>query len=259
MKTAILVISFGTSHLDALKSGIEPIEQDIARALPQCDVFRAFTSGFVVDKLKRQMNVSIDTPEEAVRRIAEARYDALVLAPTHVLAGIEYEKVRRLFERCQSSGNFKFLSMTTPLLYDEADYAAVAQIVADQAAGLEGNLLLMGHGSEHAANASYQTLQALLPEHIKIGCVEGTPELSDLLPDLRAENTRSATLMPLMIVAGDHAKNDMAGDDDDSWKSILEAEGFSVEIRMKGLGENPAIRALFVERVRRALNHAIEP
>ncbi|MGI6238673.1 MAG: sirohydrochlorin cobaltochelatase [Christensenellales bacterium] len=257
MKTAILVISFGSSHLDALRSGIESIERDIARAFPACDVFRAFTSGMIIRKLKRERDLAIDAPEEAIRRIADAGYDRLVLVPTHVIAGFEYEKVNRLCDQWRDAAVFSSISITTPLLYDDADYAALARIMEAQAESAAGTVLWMGHGSEHAANASYAKLQARLPAHVQIGCVEGSPELADLLPALRAGETRTVTLMPLMIVAGDHAKNDMAGDEDDSWKCILEKEGFQVDVRLKGLGEYTEVRALFVDRVERALRREL--
>ena len=251
-KKAVLVTSFGTSHLDTLEKTIAAIEKDIGAALPDYTLRRAFTCNIIMKKLKTRDGLQIDSVPQALDRLLAEGYTHVVLQPTHVLCGEEYDKL------CALAAPYRdrlSLSLGQPLLRTNEDYWAVAQAAAallpepreDEA------ILFMGHGSPHFANASYALLQYLLEDmgakRTYIGTVEGLPTLDQVLKKLSREpGIQKITVMPLMVVAGDHANNDMAGPEEDSWKSILEARGYTVNCVLRGLGEFPRFRELFVAR-----------
>ncbi len=248
-KKALLVISFGTTYHDTRAKTIAAIEQELNRRLPDYDLFRSFTSRMVIAKLKKN-NIEIETPTEALQRIKSMGYDQVLCQMTHVISGFEYEKA--LAEISSFQGKFARLAVGRPLLAADSDFILTAKAVINNTPKLKDNeaLLLMGHGSEHSSNQAYtilnNTFQQLGYENIFVGTVEGYPEIADVLKVLD-QSLQKIYLMPLMIVAGDHAHNDLAGEDEDSWKSILSSSGFKTETIMKGLGELQEIRDLFVQ------------
>lgn len=239
MKRGLVVASFGTTYEAAREDAIGGIERAIAAAtgLP---VARAFTSGMVRRSLAKQ-GVQVDTVMEAIAALRAQACEDIGIVPTHVVAGIEYEKVL-----AQSEG----LPCAKPLLYDVADYMRVAEILGNMAAKDPGAMLFMGHGTEHAANESYERLRSLLAPGVYLACVEGELSLEGLLPVLDALPDRRITLAPFMIVAGDHAHNDLAGEEEDSWKAMLQARGMTVSVRLQGLGEMPEIQQIFVQKAK---------
>ena len=254
-KQAVLAVSFGTSHLDTLEKNICAVERVIADALPGYDLRRAFTSGVIVKKLKT-MGIEIDTVPEAMESLIRDGYDRVVIQPTHVINGEEFDKL------CRMSAPYAqriTVSMGQPLLTSVQDYRALcgAMMGSIPAPAEDEALLFMGHGSAHYANAAYALLEYMLHdlgwERALIATVEGYPELPQAIARLRRMSAvRRVRLHPLMVVAGDHAKNDMAGQSSDSWKNVLEGEGYQTECVLRGMGEYPAVRQLFGIHARQA-------
>ena len=250
---AIIVASFGTTYPDALKNGIEPCEEAVRGAWPDRKVSRAFTSMGIVRKLAERDGVRVDYPEEAALHLEEEGFRDLLVLPLMIIPGEEFhEKIVRKIHPLR--GRFDRISIARPLLSSMEDYRGVLRALAPFIPR-DGGLLLMGHGSEHAANAVYGCLQTLADDEglpVYIGTVEGYPELSHAIRRLRRDGIRKLSLMPLMVVAGDHAKNDMAGEDEDSWMNILLREGFDLSVLLQGIGGIPAIRDIFLRHLAEA-------
>ena len=270
---AILMVSFGTSYNDSRDKTIGAIENAVTEAYPDFDVRRAFTSQIIIDKLKERDNLEIDNVTEALDRLVADGIKNVIVQPTHVMHGFEYDDVVAEVEKYKDK--FDKLAIGEPLLTSDDDYKKVADAIADAtkshvtdgsavAAAVQEDtaeyvtdgtcVVLMGHGTEHEANAAYAKLQEVYKangtENYFIGTVEAEPTVEDMVQAAKDGGFTKVVLRPLMIVAGDHANNDMAGDEDDSWKSIFEKEGFEVECVLKGMGEIPAIQQLYVDHVK---------
>ena len=243
MKQAILTVSFGTSIPEAERSCIRPVEEAVRRAFPEWEVRRAFTSRIIMRKMKAR-GEAIDSETEALERLRADGFDRIVVAPTHIIPGEEYERV------CAAAAGRR---ISEPLLANGDDLDWMAGVLAGLAREEGRPLLMMGHGTEHAADETYARLRERLPEHVFLACVEGAHSLEKALPALERLPGRKLTLAPLMLVAGDHARNDMAGDGEDSWRSVLTARGFDVRARLQGLGALECVQRRFVEKVRRAM------
>jgi sirohydrochlorin cobaltochelatase len=255
-KKALLVVSFGTSHRDTLEKTIAAIENTLAAALPDYTLRRAFTSGMIMRKLAQRDNLHIDDVPTALARLEKEGYTHVLLQPTHVICGEEYDKLVELARPFKARLQ---LAIGTPLLTEVADFKETAQALMEELTppGEDEAIVLMGHGTTHNANAAYCQLEYVLHDlgwtRIFAGTVEGYPELPEVIRRLREQpKIKNVRLYPLMVVAGDHAKNDMAGPEEDSWKSILEAEGYTVQCTLRGLGEYAKIRELFARHARRA-------
>ena len=254
----MLVVSFGTSYNDSREKTIGAIENAIADANPDCEVRRAFTSQIIIDKLKERDGLEIDNVEEALDRLVADGVKKLVVQPTHVMSGYEYDDLAAAVDEYAES--FGAVAMGAPLLTADADYERVADALiaatADKSAD-DTAIVFMGHGTEHNANAVYTKLQQTFSEKGAVNCfvgtVEATPSLDDVMSSLMLGNYRKAVLEPLMVVAGDHANNDMAGDEEDSWKSVMEAGGFEVECLLRGMGEIPEIQQIYVDHAAEAM------
>ena len=249
-KKAVLVTSFGTSHLDTLEKTIAATEKAIGAALPDFTLRRAFTSSIIMKKLRNRDGLEIDNVTEALNRLYEEGFTQVVLQPTHILCGEEYDKLCALASPFM---NKMTISMGTPLLRTIDQHWELARVIKDLLPPPKEDeaLLFMGHGSPHYANAAYALLQYMLED---LGCsrhfiatVEGCPDLEQTIRRIRKQPAiQKITCLPLMMVAGDHANNDMAGPEPDSWKNILEDQGFQVTCLLQGLGESEKIRSLFV-------------
>lgn len=255
-KTAILAVSFGTSYNDSREVTIGAIEQAIADAFPAYEVRRAFTSQMIINKLKQRDGLEIDNMEEALKRAHGDGIERLIVQPTHLMNGLEY---RDLAEDLRDHEHmFQSVVLGEPLLTDEEDFTAVMKaITADTAAYDDGDtaICFMGHGTEAESNAVYEKLQGILREagykNYFIGTVEAQPTLDDLVTVVKRSGAyKKVVLKPLMVVAGDHANNDMAGDEDGSWKRTFEEAGFEVQCIMEGLGQMEAIRNIYVNHVK---------
>ena len=257
MKKAILVVSFGTSHMDTLEKTILPIENDIAAAFPDRIFYRAFSSGMIVRKLKRSGQAEIDTVEEALERITSEGVRDLIVQPSHIINGEEFDLLTRTVEKY--AGRFEMCSLGTPLLTSDGDFAEFSEVLMREMPEKKADrlILFMGHGSPRFDNSAYGRLEEKLRsagrDDVMIGTVEGTPKIGEILVRLeKLAGIREVFCQPLLIVAGDHAKNDMSGDEPDSWKMRLQAKGYEVECVLKGLGEYAGVRELFVRHAERA-------
>lgn len=250
-------MSFGTSYEETRKKTIDKIEADLAAAFPDHRLYRAWTSKIIIKKLKTRDNVMVDTVPEALERMAADGVTELLVQPTHVLNGLENEWMRE--DIIKVKDRFETIRIGDPLLMYTEDFFSVIRGLMESlpVPNEEEALVFMGHGTSHSTNMTYPALDYMFKDlgygHVIIGTVEGYPELSNVLRDLADLKTvRKVYLAPFMVVAGDHALNDMAGDEEDSWKSRLEEAGYEVECILKGLGEFEALRKLFTEHAKNA-------
>lgn len=257
-KKAILVVSFGTSYNDTRQKTIDAIENDIKNAYPDYEIIRAFTSQTIINKLKERDSLVIYNVKEAMEKLIKDGFDTVICQPTHIMNGYEYDDM--VSEVSEYKSKFKFLAFGTPLLTSTKDYKAVANILSNEIPELQINeaLVFMGHGTEHYANSAYAALDYHFKDNgnknIFVGTVEGYPDLDTVLKQMKSFNPKKIYLMPLMVVAGDHATNDMAGDEQDSWKITFKKQGYEVEVILKGLGEIQAIRQIYINHVKDAID-----
>ncbi|MGL5870643.1 sirohydrochlorin cobaltochelatase [Clostridium chrysemydis] len=260
MKKAILVVSFGTSYKSALENSIERIEEDIKDSFKDYDIFRAFTSHMIIKKL-RGIGEEILTPEEALEEIHKMGYKEVIMQPLHIIPGEEYDYIVNVKDRFKE--NFSDIKVGRPILYFQGtkeapdDYSlfinSIKEIIKDK------NTVLFGHGTSHYATSAYGCIQAVLQDegldNVYVGTVEGYPSLENVINRIKKDNVKDIMLLPLMVVCGDHVLNDMASDEEDSWKTILEKEGFNVSLFLKGLGEIEGFRKLYIDRVKDCINN----
>lgn len=249
----LLSVSFGTSHADTRARTIDLIDEVLREKFPDRAFYSAWTSSIIVKKV-RERGEHHDTLDEAIERLTADGVDDLLVSTTCLMDGMEMSKVTRAV-RDWAAQEGRFASLATPLLKASRDRAEVASVIAEEFSflGDEDALLLMGHGSADADNGVYSSLQRKLFDlgrpRFFIATVEGIPTFEDVLPQIEACGARRVYLAPLMFVAGDHAKNDLAGEDEDSWASLLAARGFDVQPVLKGLGEYAGIRQLVCAHV----------
>lgn len=253
----LLVISFGTSYNDSRRLTIGAIENALEEAFPDYTVRRGFTSDIIIDHVMRRDGVQIDNVTAALDRAVDNGVKELFIQPTHLMNGLEYNDL--VNEAAQYADAFERMTIGEPLLTSDADFEKVADAITSWTADYDDGetaIVFMGHGTEADSNEVYPKMQEVLTEkgyaNYYIGTVEATPSLKDVLAAVQAGTYKRVVLEPLMVVAGDHANNDMAGDEE-SWKSAFTDAGYEVECVVRGLGENPDIQQLYVEHVREAL------
>ena len=254
----LLVVSFGTSVNDSRRLTIGAIEQSLADAFPDWSVRRGFTSQIIIDHVLRRDGVAIDNVTEALDRAADNGVKTLVVQPTHLMDGFEYNDLYD--ELAGFADAFEAVAIGAPLLTSDEDFAAVAEAIVKATADYDDGetaICFMGHGTEAESNGVYAKMQQVLDamgcENYFIGTVEAEPSVEDLLEAVQAGTYTKVVLRPLMIVAGDHANNDMAGDDEDSWKSRFEAAGYEVKCILSGLGELEEVQQLFAAHAAEAV------
>ena len=275
----LLVVSFGTSFNDSRTTDIKGIEDALAQAFPDWSVRRAFTAQIIINHVQARDGEKIDNMDQALERAVANGVKTLVVQPTHLMHGAEYD------EMCEALDAYKDkienIVVAEPLLGEvgndatviNADKEAVAKAVVDTAvadgkfesiakAAEDGTaLVLMGHGTAHVAKVTYSQMQTQMEKlgykNVFIGTVEGEPEETSceaVIEAVKAAGYTKVVLRPLMVVAGDHANNDMAGDDEDSWKSMVEAAGLTVECQIAGLGRIDAVQELYVAHTQAAID-----
>ncbi len=255
----LLVLSFGTSYNDSRRLTIGAIEEALEKSFSDYSVRRGFTANIVIDHVKRRDNEVIDDVKQALDRAVSNNVKKLVVQPTHLMNGLEYNDVVK--EIGDYSDAFEKVAIGEPLLTSDDDFKRVENAIVDWTKEYDDGktaICFMGHGTDAESNGVYAKMQELLTNdgHTSyfVGTVEATPSLDDVLAKVKAGGYEKVVLEPLMVVAGDHANNDMAGDEDDSWKSVFEAEGFEVKCLIRGLGENEEIRKLYVEHAQKAID-----
>ena len=277
----LLVVSFGTSFNDSRAEDIKGIEDALAEAYPDWSVRRAFTAQIIINHVEARDDEAIDNMQQALDRAVDNGVKNLVVQPTHLMHGAEYDEMVEAIDGYKDK--FESVAIAEPMLGEVGDDAtvinddkkAVAQAITDEAckeAGFDDMqaaadagtaFVFMGHGTSHTANVTYDQMQTQMNDlgftNAFIGTVEGEPEdtaCEAVIEKVKEAGFKNVILRPLMVVAGDHANNDMAGDDEDSWKSQFEASGDfdSVDCQIAGLGRIEAVEDLYVEHTKAAID-----
>lgn len=259
----LLVVSFGTSYNDSRRLTVGAIEAALEEAFPDYSVRRAFTSQIIIDHVKDRDGVEIDNVAEALDRAVDNGVKNLVIQPTHLMSGLEYDEL--VDEVAGYADSFEKVVIGEPLLTSDEDFQAVMTAIVDATAEYDDGetaICFMGHGTEADSNEIYSKMQDLLTEagyaNYYVGTVEAEPSLDDVLAAVKEGDYKKVVLRPLMVVAGDHANNDMAGDEEGSWKTTFEDAGYEVECVLEGLGELPAIQQLYVQHAQAAIDQLAE-
>ena len=262
-KKALLVVSFGTSFEEALPA-IVNIEETCKKAFPDYDFYRAFTSGMIIRKWARTKNVIIHNPDEVMKRLVAEGYEEVICQPTHIINGLEYDKMMNMLLAYKDQ--IPTIKVGNPLLTEEEDYKEACEIVMqelEKPLAKDEAFVFMGHGTSHTANITYDQMQTQMEnlgfKNAFIGTVEGKPEdtaCDKVIEKVKEAGYKNVVLRPLMVVAGDHANNDMAGDDEDSWKSQFVASGNfeNVDTQIAGLGRIEAVEQLYVDHTKAAID-----
>ena len=255
----LLVVSFGTSFNDSRRLTIGAVEAAMEKAFPDLSVRRGFTSQIIIDHVMDRDGEDIDNITEALDRAVANGVKNLYVQPTHLMNGLEYNELKDTLAGYADS--FEKISMGEPILTTDADFNAVIKAITEDTKDLDDGktaIVYMGHGTSADSNAVYAKMQDMLTAagyaNYFIGTVEATPSLDDVLAAVNAGAYEKVILSPLMIVAGDHAHNDMASDEEGSWNSAFTAAGYEVECRLQGLGELEAIQNILVEHAQAAVN-----
>lgn len=253
----LLVVSFGTSYNDNRAATIGAVEDALEEAFPDYSVRRGFTANTIIEHVQRRDGEVIDDVAEALERAKANGVKNLLVQPTHLMNGYEYGDLVKELEGY--AGDFETIQIGAPLLTTDEDFAAVAQAMVDAAAEFDDGktaVCYMGHGTEAASNGIYAKMQQILSDGghdaYFVGTVEAEPTAEDLAKLVKEAGYERVVLRPMMIVAGDHANNDMAGDEAGSWKSVFTAAGLEVLCEVKGLGELEAVQQLLVDHARDA-------
>ena len=242
MKKAILVTSFGTSHKDTRKKCLDSIQREVEEKYGSENVERAYTSGIIRRIIEKNEGIHIFDQKEGLKVLKDKGFEEIITMSLHILDGIEYSKL-----------DDKFGKISKQLLADDEDFKKIVE--NKEFNDLEGNdaIVFMGHGTEIEADYAYQKLQE---EYLKAGknnifiaTVDGKVTIKDVIEKMKGKGFKKILLKPFMIVAGDHAKNDMSSDDEDSWKTILKNEGYEVTSVLKGMGEYEFIRKMFMDKL----------
>lgn len=257
-KDAIVVMTFGTTFKDTRAKTIDATVNAIQKAHPGVKVVTAYTSHIIIDRVKAKEGIVYPTPEEALDQLKKDGYTRVALCSLDVIPGMEYSYDLGVYHNYKDQ--FKKMTLGTSLMYwqgqenqpDDVTETIKALKTQFPKQGPQDALLIMAHGTPQVSNAYYSVIQAKINElglkNVYVYTVEGWPSLETVMPKLKAAGIKNVTLMPMMMVAGDHANNDMAGSDADSHKSVLEAAGFKVTPYIHGIGENKAIQKLYVKR-----------
>ena len=280
-KKEILVVSFGTSFNDSRVKDIKGIEDAMQKAYPDWSVRRAFTAQIIINHIQARDHEVIDNVEQALERAVKNQVEQLIIQPTHLMHGAEYDELMDTVRSYEEK--FASVEVAEPLLGEvgkdatviNEDKEIVATAVVEEAVKEAGfadvasakeagtAFVFLGHGTSHNAKVSYSQMQTQMEElgyeNMFIGTVEGEPEetaCEQLIQNISEAGYKKVVLRPLMVVAGDHAKNDMAGEDEDSWASMMKKSGKfeSVELQISGLGEIEAIQNLYVEHTKAKMN-----
>ncbi len=251
-KKGILMVHFGTVKSEVRKNTLGFLNKNIAEKFQDFHIREAYTSRMIIKRIYTKYEVRKSTPKEALRMMAQEGFTHVIVQASHVINGLEGEYLKdeiRYFK-----DEFQDIRVGDPLLTLPEDYIQIADIFKEEFESIGGAVVLAGHGTRHHSNSAYGMLQTVFNikdmEEFYIGTVEGYPALEHLIPQLKKNKVKKVTLVPFMIVAGNHATEDINGE----WREILEKEGFSVEVVMRGMGEMPEIHEIFAGHIKRAMD-----
>ncbi len=261
IKKAILVVSFGTSFNETRAKTLDRIEMIISDNFADYEVRRAFTSEFIIRKLRERDNIMVDNLQQALQKLNDEKFDEVIIQPTYIIKGKEFDNmisVASEFNKC-----FTKLIIGDVLLSSNRDLEKIITALTKITEYYDNDgtaIIFMGHGVDHSQNSMYSQLNEQLNSRCSnyfVATFEAQPSIFNILPKIKNNGYKKAVLHPLMISAGDHAVNVMAGDDEDSWKVILKNEGLKVEPIMRGLGEYTQIQQIFMRNVQNAIDRGI--
>lgn len=261
-KAALLMVHFGTTHDDTRALTIDAINAKAQAAFPELKFQEAYTSRIIIRRLKERSITKL-TPPDAMLKLRSEGYTHLIVQSTNIIEGAEMESLRRDVESVLPF--FKEIRVGTPLLYSVEDAEKVVSILENRYnASSQGkknvpkHIVLVGHGTYTPGTAIYSQMDYMLKAngllHFHVGTIEGYPTFDTMLAQLKTGKAKRVTLVPFMFVAGDHAQNDIAGE----WKEMLEKEGFTVDVRIEGLGQVPDIQEIFIDHIRFGLKHHMQ-
>ena len=258
-KVGILLVAFGSSMPEAQVS-FENIDKKVKTTYPDIPVRWAYTSSIIRKKLAKQ-GKQLDSPEVAMAKMLEESFTHVAVQSLHTIGGEEFHELRRTAHQFQYPGGFQRILVGYPMLSTQEDMERVTAAILDnipKERKKDEAVALMGHGTHHPSNAFYAALMFQVQRkdpNVYIGCVEGYPEIDEIKAMLQEKNINRVYLMPFMSVAGDHARNDMAGDNEDSWKSILIKAGIQCVPILKGTAEYDNFVHIWVDHLNSVLDH----
>jgi sirohydrochlorin cobaltochelatase len=258
-KKGILLVAFGSSITEA-QVAFEHIEKKTGEAFPEIPIRWAFTSQMIRKKMADE-GKNLDSVAQALANMAEEGFTHVAIQSLHIIPGEEFHELKQTVRAfAHIPEGFQKISTGLPLLGDQKDMERVVSAIIStipEQRKREDAVMLMGHGTSHGSNAAYAALMwqlQLQDPNVFIGTVEGFPEINDILPILQKRNIKKVWLMPFMSVAGDHARNDMAGPEKDSWKSVLNHAGINCEVILRGIGEYDEFVEIWIDHIRNTLN-----
>ncbi|MDR0764129.1 MAG: sirohydrochlorin cobaltochelatase [Synergistaceae bacterium] len=261
-KKGILVVAFGSSMPEG-EASIEAVTDAVRKAYPGVETRVAYTSRIITRKIARERGKTVDEPAVALAKMAYEGFTDVAVLSTHIIPGEEYDDLKAVVDGFRVIGatapkaGFRFIGLSSPLLSGAEDFERLAGVLADSylERTKKGAFVFVGHGTRHFANAAYGALQFALwgkSHNFFVGTIEGSPSYDDVASGLKTAKVKDVWIAPAMLVAGDHAHNDIAGPEPDSWKSMLEARGYRVTPVLEGLGQNAAVRGLILEKLSEA-------
>lgn len=254
MTKAILVVSFGTTYPETRARTIEACEKVFQRQFPDFEIYRAFTSNYVINKVKEKEGLDVRTVSQALENLKNLGINEVYIQPLHIILGGEYQKV--IHQARAFSNHFDRLKIAKPLLYSESDYKKVRDFLVKEYGSFgEGEVaVLMGHGSQHYAFTAYAALDHMLEgSAVYLGCVESYPPIDLIESRLKISSVEKIHLAPFMLVAGDHATNDLSSEEEGSWYSYFKHKGYQVETHLVGLGEFQEIQSIYINHLEDAM------
>lgn len=245
-KAAILMVHFGTTHADTRALTIDALNNEVKKQFPDIELREAYTSRIIIKRLNDR-GIKKQNPLEALRQLHKEGYTHILIQGSTIIDGVEMESLTRNVDEVKAL--FKDVRIGNPLLYDPHDYESVIEVITKDA-DRDKAYVLVGHGTYDPTTAQYAMLDYMLKakghDNFFVGTIEGYPEYGDMLNQLKKSGLKNVTLVPFMFVAGEHAKNDIA----DDWKNELEKEGYNVNVKMEGLGQDQGIQNIFVSHLK---------
>ncbi|MGM0395840.1 MAG: sirohydrochlorin cobaltochelatase [Bacillota bacterium] len=263
-KKAILLASVGTANINAIEKTLEGIRRTVTDKFPDYDVVQAFTSPHILKALREKQGIIIDSPEQAIHRLYKEGYEEVLIQSLHIIPGEEFHQLVRTISGYRRRNLFKKIELGRGLLHFMGDGNKVPDDYSLAVDAISGGIpeketiILVGHGTTHPSNASYACLASKFLRkginNVYLGTLKSYPSIGDVIYDLKSDKVSEVTLIPLMIVSGNHCLKDIASNDNHSWKSIFLEEGFSVNLKLEGLGDNPKIKEIFINHIEDAIN-----